>query len=65
MQKSRCLHAGCLVLLQNYIFKTDLDTKAYCMYLPFQSQTMKGSVETYLDVLEGSLQIKRSWYTDR
>lgn len=58
MYNSRCLHASCFVLLQNCVFKTDLETKAYCINLSFESQIMKGSVKTYLDMLEVSLEMK-------
>lgn len=47
MYRSRCLHAGCFVLLQNYVFKTDMETKAYCISLSFESWIMKDNVNAY------------------
>lgn len=58
MKMPRIVHAGCFVLFQIFVFKTDLATKAYNINLSFELQIMKGSVKICLNMLEGSLEMK-------
>lgn len=58
MKIPRFAHAGCFVLLQNFVFKTGLETRVYNINLSFELQVMKGSVKIYLNMLEGSLEMK-------